>query len=1105
MRRFATGLGALILSAALLVGLPAALIYLAGNPIPSWDRVVQAFTMPDYGGEFLIGTVIPLIAWAAWLTFAIGYLAEIPNQLRVAAGAARGVRVRVPGLGMQQKAAGVLIAAIIAIFAPAGAMAATAAEAPAIAPVSVSASVAAPVLADRIETTTPAVAETAEETAATLYTVQPGDSLWAIAETALGDGNRYTEIIDLNHDRQQPGGYAVGQRDGIDPGMVLELPAGAAAPAAAASVDQVVEHAVTVEGGDTLWAIAADELGSGDRYPEIFEASQDIVQPDGRQLSDPNLIIPGWTVVVPGVDAAAPVEVAPAPVEEETAPPVDDAAAGAVDEGAVDEGAVDEGAAGTAVDEGTAVDDVDEGAAGEEATEAGGSAGLGFVTGGDAAPAEDTEPNAAPPEAVDDSADVVDDGQEWVDIVTDWRTLGGVGAVLAAGLLTFLGLRRRQQRRSRKPGQRIAMPAEDISAVELELRAVENPQGMDAVDQSLRMLAAWAQDTGATLPALYALRLSEDEISIYLDEPAQLPEPFVATTEDLMAWSIMFDQITPLERIPSPPYPALVTLGHDEHDAHVLVDLERVGALNVSGADKTIEAAALTALALELATSNWAENLQVTLVGIAPGLPDSIGSGRVRHVDDISTLMRNLRGQAISVTETLTEAGLTSLEQARTDGPFAESWTPEIIVLGQIPDEATRAELAELVTRVPRVGIAAIAAGHLTGGWNFRVTDKDTAELEIPGMDGASLPLVPQVVTQTDYDRILSLFTVATDENATDHSPASAELELDEIAETPQTEAPEIESPAAGLVDPPQIDDVDASDSELPTEHLVEPSPVDQVLESAPADDVDDERDLAPIVDLRTPRLQLMGPVTVLHPQGAAPSNEKQWNSQRLRAIELVAYIATHPDASTDMVHEALWPGNDPGRGTQSRNRLTVAARRWLGQDAEGRHYLVPATKGIYNLTDTFSSDWDEWQALVGDDPTAASTENLVRALNMVKGQPISGVKDKYYVWSETLRQEMIAAIGDAAHELATRALREGNTRNARMAAAIGRMVDPVNEVYWRDGMRAEHLAGDAAGVERLITQLATALTQIDPDYAEPEPETESLIDQLRARRALAG
>jgi len=1056
VRRFATGLGALILSAALLIGLPAALIYLAGNPIPTWDRVLQAFTMPDYGGEFLIGTVIPLIAWAAWLTFAIGYLAEIPNQVRQATVGARGVRVRVPGLGLQQKAAGVLIAAIIAIFAPNAAIAATA-DAPVMAPASVSVSVSTPVLAEQLDTPAPAAAvDDVQEAAAATYTVQPGDSLWAIAETALGDGNRYPEIIDLNHDRPQPGGYTVGQRDGIDPGMVLELPTGAG-PIAAATGYQAVEHEVIVESGDTLWGIAVEALGAGDRYPEIFEASRGIVQPDGRQLSDPDLINPGWIIAVPGVAAAAAVAETPVVLDGD---PGDVGGAGIV---------------GGAAQDGAAVAEGETGAAGNAA------GGLGFVTDGQAAPAEQAAPNPATAEVAAEDAAVVDDGQDWTDIVMDWRTLGGVGGILAAGLLAFLGLRRRQQRRNRKPGQRIAMPADDISTVELELRAVENPQGMEAVDHALRMLAIWAQNTGAKLPALYALRLAEDEISIYLDEPAQLPEPFAATTEDNMAWSISFDELTPLERVPSPPYPALVTLGHDENDAHVLVDLERVGALNVDG-DPEIEAATLTALAIELATSTWAENLQVTLVGIAPGLPDAIGSGRIRHVEDIPTLLHNLRGQAVTVTETLAEAGLTSLEQARTDGPFAESWTPEIIVLGKMPDEATRAELAELVTRVPRVGIAAIAAGHLAGGWNFRASDQDNAELEIPGMDGASLHLVPQVVTRADYDRILTLFTVANDDEASDYAPASAEVELDEIPEHVKDEAPHLEPAEPALVDAPLVDDVDE----------VADSSAESELPAAP-------------VDLRTPRLQLMGPVTVLHPQGAEPSNEKQWNSQRLRAIELIAFIATHPDASTDLVHEALWPGNDPGKGTQSRNRLTVAARRWLGQDTAGRHYLVPATKGIYNLTDTFSSDWDDWQGLVGQDPTAASTENLVRALSMVKGQPISGVKDKYYVWSEKLRQEMIAAIGDAAHELATRALREGNTRNARMAAAIGRMVDPINEVYWRDGLRAEHMAGDIAGVERLITQLETALTQIDPDYAEPEPETETLIDQLRRRRAMAG
>jgi nucleoid-associated protein YgaU/DNA-binding SARP family transcriptional activator len=1107
VKRITAGLGALILSAVLLVGLPVALVFLAGNPIPSWDRVVAALTMPDYGGEFLVGTVIPIIAWVAWATFAIGYLAEIPNQLR-AATAGHDVKWRkLPGFGLQQKAAGVLIAAIIAVFAPTAAIAAAPASAVELAPTTVAASVVNHTATDdhsdvAAEAEAPVAVETAP--AAQTYVVQPGDSLWAIAEKYLGDGQQYTEIVALNHDTPQPGGYTVGQRDGIDPGMVLEIPS--TGIAAASSVDQVAQvgdEQRTIVSGDTLWDIAADELGAGERYPEIYEASRSIAQPGGRHLTDPDLILPGWTVVIPGADdaAAAPVVAPGADAEagtmldvDESAGLADEAAAGGAGAGAAAEGGADEAAAGNA------------------------TSGLGFVTGGEAAPAEEPVDEAAAAAELDDEAEATD-APAWVDFVTDWRTLG-IGGVLAAGLLAFLGLRRIQQRRNRKPGQRIAMPTEGISTVELELRAVENPQGMDAVDHALRMLAVWAQDTGATLPALYALRLSETEVSIFLDEPAQLPEPFRQDTDDEMAWSIGFDDLTPLERTPSAPYPALVTLGHDENDAHLLVDLEKLGSLNIDGAPE-LEEATLTALALELATSTWAENLQVTLVGVAPGLPEAIGSGRVRHVDDIDTLIHNLRGQAEEVTEALEQAGITSLEQARTAGPLAESWTPEIIVLGQLPDEKTRAELAELVTRVPRVGIAAIAAGHLAGGWNFRVTDRSTAELEIPDTDGAVLPLTPQVVTREEYARILALFTVANDAPATDHTAASAEVDIDEIFADAIDEAPQ-----------PETEPADAADDveELPAEHLVDehPTPVDQVLAPdaavevttaaadvdlaqpaiadavAAAADVDDLTPIASIVDLRSPRLQLLGPVTVLNPQGQEPSNVQQWNSQRLRAIELIAFVATHPDASTEQVHDALWPGSDPAKGTSSRNRLTTAARRWLGKDAAGHSYLVPATKGVYGLTNTFTSDWDDWLDLVGDDPTATHTENLVQALGMVKGQPISGVKEKYYVWSETLRQEMIAAIGDAAHELASRSLRDGSTRNARMAAAIGRMVDPINEVFWRDALRAEHMAGDIAGVERLVTQLEHALTQIDPDYAEPEPETEQLIAQLRRRHAIA-
>jgi len=49
----------------------------------------------------------------------------------------------------------------------------------------------------------------------------------------------------------------------------------------------------TVEKGDTLWKIASTHLGSGARYPEIFEANKPM-------LSDPDKIYPGQMLRIPG-------------------------------------------------------------------------------------------------------------------------------------------------------------------------------------------------------------------------------------------------------------------------------------------------------------------------------------------------------------------------------------------------------------------------------------------------------------------------------------------------------------------------------------------------------------------------------------------------------------------------------------------------------------------------------------------------------------------------------------------------------------------------------------------------------------------------------------
>ncbi|MEA2703141.1 MAG: hypothetical protein QOD63_1086, partial [Actinomycetota bacterium] len=296
------GLAALIALLALLAGAPLLLLAVAPNPLqilPTLDDLRAAVSQADPDGSVFIAC-LTWVGWLAWASLTVALILEVPAQLR-------GVRApHLPGLGVQQQLVGGLVAAILALIVlPGGANAATPATTALSTPVAMTSTAA---TLDPGSPTDPARAgptATARSSAhaGPIHIVQRQDTLWGIAEHHLGDGARWREIARANYGHEQADGHALAHDNVLQPGWHLQLPADAAARTAHTRANPATEH--TVHKGDSLWGIAEQHFGDGDRWPEIARANYGVRQPDGHSLTRRHVLQPGWTLQLPSPAASA--------------------------------------------------------------------------------------------------------------------------------------------------------------------------------------------------------------------------------------------------------------------------------------------------------------------------------------------------------------------------------------------------------------------------------------------------------------------------------------------------------------------------------------------------------------------------------------------------------------------------------------------------------------------------------------------------------------------------------------------------------------------------------------------------------------------------------
>jgi len=838
-----------------------------------------------------------------------------------------------------------------------------------------------------------------------LITTVRGDSLWRLAQVHLGDGMRWKEIVTLNADRVQPGGGRIsGENPTLPVGWVLQLPADATDVPIPSTAHPGMNQ-VQVAPGDTLSGLAAAYAGDARRAGELAAATAPLTQPGGAHLTDPDVIDVGWTVEIPTAQPApAPPPTAPAPAPPPP-PPVSPAPA-------------------------------------PPATSA----------------TQTTPTPTMPAPAGPTSISKTHANPAW----TTLDSFTAVGALLAAGVLTALGARRVMQQRRRRPGQRIAAQ-ERCSDLELAMRTTEDPPTVALLDAALRTWAA--RSAGGEVPDVMGALIGTT-ITLLLAEPAAPSSPFVPGPPSTR-W--VLDRADTVEHDPDvvAPFPTLVTLGRTPAGEILLIDLERAGALTLAGERENV-VDVLSAMAVELAVSGWADHLDVTTVGFSSELVTSLGGGRLRHAATFDDVLTRLERRHREVLDALTDDDAQSTVEARVRGIAEQAWTPEVVLT------------ADPVTADQQDRLALVAATGATTNLAAVITAADDAVDALPGPWVVQVPAsgptpVPVLDTTVELQRL----------SKSDRDALIAEfLDTDSDDQVPGPDADAI---------PPEPDDVSSpadSAAENTAQDIVEPS--------------EDERaELASVLylDPSAPEVQVLGTIRIVE--------VRPWSGKGAsKVLELAVFMACNPGRGIDEVARALGGESTPW-ANNTRNQRLSALRSWLGADSNGSDYVPPVSRASgHRLAPTVRTDWQRFQTLVarGLHHGPEGLFWLEAALDLIRGIPFSGAPVGCYDWAIVERQEMINRIADVAHAAAIGYLPH-DPRKARDAALRGQRADPTNEILYRDLFRAEYAAGNLPGIRTAAQRLRRVLAvHVEEDMA---PETVELLEQLldprhrAARRAV--
>ncbi|MGD9754283.1 MAG: hypothetical protein AB7W59_25105, partial [Acidimicrobiia bacterium] len=489
-------------------------------------------------------------------------------------------------------------------------------------------------------------------------------------------------------------------------------PVGARASAASAATERALPT-YTVVRYDTLWGLAESHLGDPLRWPELFALNQGRPQPDGRALSDPDLIRPGWTLHFPADALGLPAEPTPAPTSPQSTSPTTPAESCVPPEPAPPETAP----ATTALPP-TSVPST--------------------TTAVSVAPPSTTAPSPAPPQPS------ANESPSSPDVTVPWPLIGG--GLAAAGLVALLNRLRRVQQRHRPAGTRPHPQRPELEEIERRLRHVADLDAAERLDVALRALSAGLAPLPRA-PRVLAVRSNDQHIELLLDErPPPPPKGFVATDHE-RGWitdpDLDINDLRALAAGAPAPFPSLVSLGTIDGE-HLLIDIETAGLLTVAGDEAD---GVLRSVISQLATATWIDHVDLLVVTSA-STADVAGAARVRRVADLDTAIAELRAIGRSMQEALAACASDSTLDARFSDHHDDGWIPTVLVSTEAPTDGQQRLLSE-IAGVGLRGVAAVVPSRTAAEWHLDVSASQ-AHLAPLGLEIDVSTIEPNVAASLD-------------------------------------------------------------------------------------------------------------------------------------------------------------------------------------------------------------------------------------------------------------------------------------------------------------------------------------------------------------------